>query len=406
MSKTSRAVLWLLAGLILIGGIWYTQWFYNNFEKVTEEQRVDISPEATRNRFLAAERFLTMLGYEAESFRARNLITMLPPTSDALLVRRMPPEMSDQQIDTLDKWVEAGGVLILAPQYFYEDDETNNPFLDYLGVRMVSPAAVDEDEVEEATVSFSIENAAADAADRSVYRQVKLSLASEANPVTVSFRRDRVLEDREGWSSETFGSEQGANYLKIAFGQGRVLVLSDLDLFTNDWINKDDNAFLLSYLVGGSRKVWLQYSIDAVPLPQLVWQKIPFIVCTLVILLVLMGWRLFLYTGPRLTLQNLQRRNLLEHIDATANYAWRIDRASSLFENNRKALEQAWRARHPALNSMDNTQRSEWIAEKTGMAATAVERSLYHEITKDQDFIKASLVLQQLASGLKQRELR
>jgi len=105
-------------------------------------------------------------------------------------------------------------------------------------------------------------------------------------------------------------------------------------------------------------------------------------------------------------LQNLQRRNLLEHIDATANYAWRIDRASSLFENNRKALEQAWRTRHPALNSMDNTQRSEWIAEKTGMAATAVERSLYHEITKDQDFIKASLVLQQLASGLKQRELR
>ncbi|WP_428033629.1 DUF4350 domain-containing protein [Amphritea sp.] len=402
MSSTNRVLLWLLAGLLLIGGIWYTQWFFKNFEKVTEEHRVDISPAATRNRFLAAERFLTTLGYEAESFRARNLIAMLPPTSDALLVRRMPPEMSDQQIDTLDKWVEAGGVLILAPQYFYEDDETNNPFLDYLGVRMLSPEAVDEEPAE----SDSTQNAAVDAAESSVYRQVKLSLASEPEPVTVSFRRDRVLDDSEEWSSETFGSEQGANYLKLAFGQGRVLVLSDLDLFTNDRINKDDNAFLLSHLVGGSRKIWLQYSIDSVPLPQLLWQKIPFIVSVVVVLCLLMGWRLFLYTGPRLRLQNVQRRNLLEHIDATASYAWRIDRGASLFENNRKALEQAWRKRHPALNPMDNSQRAEWIGEKTGMAATAVERSLYHEIKKDQDFIKATLVLQQLASSLKQRELR
>jgi len=133
---------------------------------------------------------------------------------------------------------------------------------------------------------------------------------------------------------------------------------------------------------------------------------IPFILCALVVLMMLMGWRLFLYTGPRLKLQNQQRRNLLEHIDATAHYAWRIDRGYSLFENNRKALELAWRKRHPTLNPMDNRQRAEWIGEKTGMVATAVERSLYHEIAKDQDFIKATLVLQQLASGLKQRELR
>ena len=399
MSTANRVMLWLLGGLLLIGVVWYTQWFFNNHQRVTEEQRVDSSPEAIRNRFLAAERFLQQLEYDAESFRARDLVSTLPPPGDALLVRRMPPQMSDQQIDTLDNWIEAGGVLILTSEYFYQDDGDSDPFLQYLGVRMLPT----EDQQPEAN---SLEHSDSNASEPSRYLPVSLALAREAEPVTVSFRKDRFLEDGDQWAAERFDSALGAHYLKYTFGRGRVIVLSDLDLFSNDRIKEDDNAFLLSHLVAGSRKVWLQYSIDALPLPQLLWQKIPFILCALVALLMLMGWRLFLYTGPRLKLQNQQRRNLLEHIDATAHYAWRIDRGYSLFENNRKALELAWRKRHPTLNPMDNRQRAEWIGEKTGMVATAVERSLYHEIAKDQDFIKATLVLQQLASGLKQRELR
>lgn len=399
MSTANRVMLWLLGGLLLIGVVWYTQWFFNNHQRVTEEQRVDSSPEAIRNRFLAAERFLQQLEYDAESFRARDLVSTLPPPGDALLVRRMPPQMSDQQIDTLDNWIEAGGVLILTSEYFYQDDGDSDPFLQYLGVRMLPS----EDQQPQADF---LEHSDSNASEPSRYLPVSLALAREAEPVTVSFRKDRFLEDGDQWAAERFDSALGAHYLKYTFGRGRVIVLSDLDLFSNDRIKEDDNAFLLSHLVAGSRKVWLQYSIDALPLPQLLWQKIPFILCALVALLMLMGWRLFLYTGPRLKLQNQQRRNLLEHIDATAHYAWRIDRGYSLFENNRKALELAWRKRHPTLNPMDNRQRAEWIGEKTGMVATAVERSLYHEIAKDQDFIKATLVLQQLASGLKQRELR
>ncbi|SEQ66432.1 hypothetical protein SAMN03080615_02253 [Amphritea atlantica] len=406
MSNANRFFLWLLGGLLLLSVVWYTQWFFNNHERVTEEQRVDISPEAMRNRFLAAERFLQQLGYQAESFRARDLTTVLPPPGDVLLARRMPPQMNDQQIEVLDNWIEAGGILILTSEHFYQEDEDNDPFLAFLGVRMLPPESSDDQQADTSDQNEDSVKSDTSEADSSSYLTVSLSLASEPEPVTVSFLRDRILVDGDQWASLRAGSEQGANYLRFEYGQGRVMVLSDLDLFTNDRINKDDNAFLLSHLVAGGRKVWLQYSIDALPLPQLLWQKIPFIVCALVVLLLLMGWRLFLFTGPRLKLQNLQRRNLLEHIDATAHYAWRIDKGYTLFENNRRALELAWRKRHPALNPMDESQRAEWIGEKTGMAATAVERSLYHEITKDQDFIKATLVLQQLASGLKQRELR
>lgn len=408
MSKTNRLVLWGLGGVLLLCLAWYGQWFFNNYQRQTQSQRVDVSPAAQRNPFLAAERFLQTLGYQAESFRARDLISKLPPPSDALLVRRMQTDLSDEQRERLNTWLEAGGVLIVTPPYFTGDGSNRDDFLSDLGVVMVSGSIdepVDEIETEMDILHAGQPGSESEAASDGGYQTIRLLFTGEAEPIEASFRRNRYLQDRDHWASQQFGVD-GTQYLLFETGLGRVIVLSDLDLFTNERIGLFDHAYLLGQLVGGRHKVWLQYGNDTPALLQLLWQKIPFVIMTLAVLLLCMGWRLFLYTGPPLNLHKEQRRNLLEHIDATADYAWRIDKADSLFEHNRNVIEQAWRKRHPSLNSMDNQQRAQWIGEKTGMAGAAVERSLYQDIAKDQDFIKATLVLQQLASGLKQRELR
>ncbi|WP_211213374.1 DUF4350 domain-containing protein [Amphritea japonica] len=420
----NRILLWVLAALLIAGVSWYTVWFFNNYERQVREERVEVSPQAKRNRFLAAEYYLKALGYQAESFQARDLVSNLPPTGDALLLRQIQPNLTDEQLYTLNDWVEAGGVVIVAPQYFSRSDESDEKngrqdsrerFLADLGVQMyasdienteVDTSALEKSAVEDSASGDVADNSAAEESDDSGYLQISLQVAGETDLIMATVRSDRYLVDTDNWATERIGSEIGDHYLKFNSGLGSVVVLSDLDLLTNDRIGKLDHAYLLSRIVGDSRKVWLQYSIDMLPLPQLLWQRMPFLVSALVVVLLLMGWRLFFYTGPRLFLMHQQRRNLLEHIDATAQYAWRIDKGYSLFESNRRALELAWRKRHPGLNSMDNSQRAEWIGEKTGMAGQAVARSLYHAIDKDQDFIKASLVLQQLASGLKQRELR
>ncbi|WP_164549067.1 DUF4350 domain-containing protein [Amphritea opalescens] len=406
MSATNRMVLWGLGALLIAGLAWYAQWFFTHYERQTDERRVDVSPQAQRNPLFAAELFLSELGYEVESFRARDLTARLPSSNDALVVRRMPPDLTDQQRNMLKRWVSDGGVLMLTPPSFDQNDEISNAFLADLGVQMRASQEGEEDaECESEDCPISTDSTGEESTG-SGYRTVTMTLAGEPEPIEASFRQGRFLQDRDQWAEAQFGSGEGAQLLEFAIGRGKVYVLSDLDLFTNGRINELDHAFLLSHLVSGSQKVWLQYGIDTPSLPVFLWQKIPFILMSLGALLLLMGWRLFLYTGPRLNLDKVQRRNLLEHIDATADYAWRLDKGYSLFDHNRKTLEQAWRKRHPGLNMMDNTARAEWIGEKTGMAGRAVERSLYQPITKDQDFIKATLVLQQLASGLKQRELR
>ncbi|GGK69863.1 DUF4350 domain-containing protein [Amphritea balenae] len=416
MSLANKILLWTLAALLLLGVSWYTVWFFTNYERQTKQELVDISPEARRNPWLAAERYLQQLGYSTETYSGRDQTANLPPVTDTLLLRRLQTEMTDTQLYRLNDWVEAGGTLIISPQVFTDTENIKESFIQDLGVRLRESLSIENDDTDE---TVAVETGVAESASESSvadkneakadpekrYHQVSFTLFGEPESISAGFRRDRFLEDSDSWAVERGGNGAEYHYLRFEIGQGAVAVLSDLDLFSNERIGQLDHAFILGHMVADSPRVWLQYSPDMPGLPELLWQKMPFVVISLLLLLILMGWRLFLYTGPTLSLQDRQRRNLLEHIEATASYAWRIDRGRGMFESNRQALEQAWRRRHPVLNPMTQAQRGEWIGEKTGMTASAVERSLYHSIDKDQDFIKATLVLQQLASGLKQREL-
>ena len=408
MTQVNRLILWGLGILLaaLIG--WYLLWFYQNFERHYRDSRVDISPAAQRNQLLAAERFLEQLGYRTESVQGRDLISLLPPAGDTLLLRQLPPDMDDQALYTLNDWIEAGGRLILMPTRIADESGSDERFLDDLGVYLRSFEYNESDTSEAATGALTqvAQAPEQETRERLYADSIEMVLPGDNDSVTATFRKGYVLEDRDRWASYSAGDDYGSRLLIFTSGQGQIAVITDLNLFTNDRIGFEDNAYLLRKLVEGSNRVWLQYSIDMPGLPSLLWQKFPLLVSLALGLLVLMGWRLFLYTGPSKTLGNSARRNLLEHIDASAAYAWRIDRGQQMLENNRNALEQAWRRRHPVLNNMTPEQRSDWLAEKTGMTASAISRTLYGDIDKEQDFIKATLVLQQLTSGLQKRELR
>ncbi|MCV6610047.1 MAG: DUF4350 domain-containing protein [Amphritea sp.] len=409
MSQINRLILWGLGILLaaLIG--WYLLWFYQNFERHYRDTRVDISPAAQRNQLLAAERFLETLGYRAESVQGRDLITKLPPVGDTLFLRQLPTDMDDQALYTLNDWIEAGGRLIVMPASIADDEGSGERFLDDLGVYLLSFEYDDSDKNERHDIAEEPADSTVqeeDSVERLYVDRIEMTLPGDSESVTATFRKGYALEDRDSWASFSAGDDYGSRLLVFEIGLGRVAVISDLRLFTNDRIGFEDNAYLLRKLVEGSNTVWLQYSIDMPGLPSLLWQKFPLVVSLALGLLALMGWRLFLYTGPPRTLDNSARRNLLEHIDASAAYAWRIDKGQKMLEDNRTALEQAWRRRHPVLNSMTQEQRSDWLAEKTGMAASAISRTLYGDIDKELDFIKATLVMQQLTSGLQKRELR
>lgn len=440
MPKTNRIILWLI-GIALLGGVaWYTHWFLTNFEEVSKEVRTGISPEARKNRFLAAEMFLAQNSQNVTSKAGSNIFALNPSTEDTILIGSHSQLFLKHNNDKLVDWVKGGGHLILVPETTDDNEEEQSSLIQTLGVELHfvnedeqtdMPCGEEESSCDDKTASAdnacgesdqpcedetgSAEGEKNSAPTHTQENPDKEKKTDDDKWVTVSFHTDypgdfqasflsdRYLKDTQDSASVIVGNGDHFNLLEYTLGDGTVTVLSDLSLFTNADIGKHDHAYLLYQLMAGPGKAWIFYSADMPSLLALLWKKAPYLTMLSLFLLMMAGWRMLMRSGPRLKPQYEDRRNLLEHIDATAIYSWRIDKAHQLFSDNRKAIEQAWRRRHPQLGNMTQNERCQWIGEKTGISASAVERTLYSEIANEQDFIRASAVMQQLAAIINQR---
>ncbi|MES9887237.1 MAG: hypothetical protein ABW140_10525, partial [Candidatus Sedimenticola sp. 6PFRAG1] len=89
MSRANRIALAVIGLLLVIAIGWYVTWFASNHERRYKDVRVDISPQAKHNRFLAAEHYLRESGLEVESLSGRDILTKLPPVGDTLVMARL-----------------------------------------------------------------------------------------------------------------------------------------------------------------------------------------------------------------------------------------------------------------------------------------------------------------------------
>lgn len=400
MSTANRLFLLFLAALLVAGVVWYGHWFSNNFERRSHQVRTDVSPEARRNRFLAAELFLQRTGREAAGERNRDLFALQPGPYDTLFIGSQTRLFIERNHERLLQWVEQGGHLIFVP--FEADEEI--PLLERLGVELVF---LEQEEDIELHCEDSVEpceqtEEGQDKGDSDEEPQVTVTFETDRpGEYQARFLADRYLNDLEEQAEVVVGDAVMPNLLRFSLGEGSVTLLSDNLLFRNDEIEKKDHAYLLAKLVGGEGKVWFFYSAEMPSLLENLWRRAPYLMLLGGVLLLLAGWQMLLRHGPRLRLLYDGRRNLLEHLDASAAFGWRTDRARGLFQANRDGIELAWRRRHPQLNTLGQAERCAWIGEKSGIAAGAIERTLYSEQGSEQDLIRASAVLQQLALQLR-----
>jgi len=401
MANANRLFLWFLGALLVGGVLWYGYWFATHFERQTRQVRSDISPEARKNPFLAAEEFLRRSNQAVASERVRDIFSLQPGTRDTIFLGNYSRLFIERNQERLLEWVEQGGHLIFVA-YERDEEDAPSPLLDELGVELVP---LEEEEDVELHCEDSIEPCTRPADDEedtaSPDEEPRVTVSFESSDpgeFRAAFLADRYLYDVEELAEVVVGDEVMPNLLRYSLGDGSVTVLSDNELFQNERIGEQDHAYLFSKLVGSDGKVWLFYSAEMPSLLEQLWLRAPYLLLLTALLLLMAGWHQLLRSGPHLTARYEGRRNLLENLDASAAFSWRIDRARALLRDNRDSVEQAWRRRHPQLNTLDQQQRCAWIGEKSGLAARAIERTLYGELEAEQDFIRASSVLQQLAA--------
>jgi hypothetical protein len=387
-----------VAAVLIVG--FSLHWFFNHFERRERQVRNEVSAQARRNPLLAAERFLNRLGREVQSVSGRNRLLRLPPVGDALLVNRFSTNLPPDREEALVNWLREGGHLIIAAaQAWDEDTETSgNHLLDRFGVRLQTGdgcgcrGEAGDDTSQGATPP--------EQNGRESRGTVAVHFAGRDKPLWVGFDRYRVLQDAGGQADWAVGSKGRFHLLQYKVGAGRLTVLSDHRFLHNERIGDRDHALFLALLMEEANKVWLLYSSQMPSLFTLLWRHQPGLMLSGLALASLWLWYLTGFTGPRHAPAARRRRNILEHLDAAASFAWRVDHGQRLLAETREAIGREWTKRHHPLAWMEKRARCAWIAERNGLAPRAVESALYGEARSEQDFVRISSVQQKLLAML------
>lgn len=375
----SERLLRLLAVAIVIGGtIWGGYWFRHHFERATRTVRSGYSEAALRNPFLAAERLVDKIGDHATSVTGTSLWRSLPPADGVLVVYRFWEVSDIRRQQALRHWIEAGGRLIVAADDSLLARHGTRPkgFLAQLGVRLkLAGDDAKQKRPDTAAIKFS------------EYPQ---------RPLQIHFSPYRYLEDSSGKATAAAPWGNGYCLLQYRLGDGLVTVLSDNDFLTNRQIGKHDHALALALLTGLPRhaQVWFVHDVEMPSLPALIWQHAAMAVIAAAVALLLWLWHMSGRLGPLLPPQQRPRRDLGEHLEASANFLWRLDNAQQLFRANQLRLEQSWLNKHYLLRAMTREQRCAWIAARAGLSRRAVERALHGEYLVERDFVELSSYLQ------------
>lgn len=379
---------WLLIGLGAGALAGLMVWGFLLTHELVEQQifRGYTHKAARQNPFLAAERLLQQLGRPAQSVRTLSELTPQLTEAPAWVLLNTPStSLSDTQREALLDWVAEGGTLLFAPQRFTTTPTATDPLLVQLNIQT--------QQLDSFHCQVLTQKACAD---------LTPTLIPGATPFKVAFDPERILHDtappaaapatppeaghgsgnaptsaRGEAAFEPVQGTTGTHLLRRVWGQGQILVFSDLDWLHNRRISDHDHAAFWSHLTQDAPHVWLQYLPDIPPWWWLLAQQAPLLLLASAIGLLLWLLHQAQRFGPALTRPELARRSLLEHIQASGQWLWRYQAAQTLLDAQRHTLRQHLQRKHPGWLNQPPEAQLTYLATLTQWPLPRLERALY-----------------------------
>jgi len=284
---TRRGIVTIFLGLLILAvaggaGLWLSQ----NLIRRSEEVFTGYGEAARRNPFYAAERLLARLGRAVHSVRRLNDLPETPAAADTVLVAVPTYVVSAAESQRLLRLGETGGHLIIGVRHDHEPGQGHDHLLNSFPVR-------------------------SHRAESTVMGPMPVKLDDAMPLLQVRFQSNLRLND--------------AFWQQVRWGQGRVTLLTDMELFANGRLADHDHADFLWALVrqnpGG--QVWLQYRTLVPSLAQLLWRHAWMSLIGLMLTLLAALWHYSQRLGPLLTPRAGEQRRLAEHLQASSRFLWR-----------------------------------------------------------------------------------
>lgn len=383
-----RPLLWvglLLACLLGAGGlyVWHKAMPY---DEVVDRGP---SPEALGNPYLAAEHFLRQQGLAVERASSLERLSDLPPRGRSLLLLGERDNMTPRQVDQLLDWAKSGGHLLVVAEALWDEEtaKSGDLLLDRLHIQQ--------------TLSDESEQPAP-ARKQKKTDLTKLYVDNETAPAYFSFDTDFNLTDPKHLAQFSANSARSSHLMQLNLGQGRVTVVTDSDLWKTPVIGQHDNAWLLWYLNQGT-DVSLLFNSDVDDLFTLLMRYFPQALVALAALIALALWQAGMRQGPIQAPAPRARRQLQEHLQASADFLLRRSGQGALLHALQRDILRAARRRHPGfehLNTADQWQVLEHLTRQPSHVISQALGPLAAKRLSSADFSRQVACLQTLRNAL------
>lgn len=383
-----QPLLWvglLLACLLGAGGLYAWQ------KAIPYEQVVDRgpSPEALANPYLAAEHFLRQQGLSVGHANGLDRLDDLPAKGHSLLLLGERSNMTPRQVDQLLAWARSGGHLLVVAEALWDEEtgKSGDWLLDRLHIHQ--------------TLSDDPE-APSPAPKKKTPDLTKLYVDNETAPAYFSFDTDFNLTDPKHVAQFSANSARSSHLMQLDLGQGNVTVVTDSDLWNNANIGKHDNAWLLWYLNQGT-DVTLLFNREVDDLFTLLLRHFPQALVALAALLILALWHAGMRQGPIQAPAPKARRQLQEHLKASADFLMRRNGQGTLLRALQRDILRAARHRHPGFEHLDTEEQWRVLEHLTRQPSHVINQALGPLSAKrlsSADFSRQVACLQTLRNAL------
>ncbi|MBV4452383.1 MULTISPECIES: DUF4350 domain-containing protein [Pseudomonas] len=361
----NRPLVWvglLLACLLAAGG------FYAWSQAVPYDEVVDRgpSPEALANPYLAAEHFLRQQGLAVAHANSVERLATLPAKGNSLLMLGERSHLSPRQVEQLLAWTRSGGHLLLVAEALWDEEagKSGDLLLDRLPIHQTLS---DEPEEPAPSTKKPLGKKAPDL--------TRLYVDNETAPAYFSFDTDFNLTDPKHLAQFSANSAQSSHLMQLNLGQGRVTVVTDSDLWKTPDIGEYDNAWLLWYLSQGT-DVTLLFNNDFDGLFTLLMRYFPQALVALAALIALALWQAALRQGPIRAAASPARRQLQEHLKASADFLLRRSGQGTLLRALQHDIQRAARRRHPGFEHLDNAEQCRVLEHLTRQPSHVISQAL------------------------------
>ncbi|WP_425502545.1 DUF4350 domain-containing protein [Pseudomonas izuensis] len=321
------------------------------------------SPQAQANPYLAAELFLRKQGLNVNHADSLDILPSLEPHRHSLLLLGDRYNMTPRQIDQVMNWTRAGGRLMFVAQSLWDEKagQSNDLLLDRVQLHQF--------------LSKDLKEPPPDNESDPYPNLTKLYLENEDAPAYASFDPAFHLEDPKNLAQAWANSGKATHMMQLNHGLGSIIVVTDADLWKTPAIDQYDNAWLLWYLTADT-SVTLLYDTEHDSLWTLLLRNFPQALVALLALIGLGFWHAGVRHGPMQQPVPTARRQLQEHLRASADFMLRRSGQHNLLQGLQQDILRRVRRRHPGYDQLGVAEQWLVLSRLTGQPTRAISQAM------------------------------